>query len=48
MVVGVRGGYSRSAGVWRGGLSKSGAFLSMCAWCWAGLAGLGGAGWSRG
>ena len=48
MVVGVRGGCPGSGGIWRGGLSRSGASTSMCGWSRAGLAGLGGAGWSRG
>ena len=47
-VAGVRGGALGLWGVWRGGLSRSGASTSMCAWCLAGLAKLGGAEWSRG
>ena len=35
-------------GVWRGGLSRSSASKSMCGWSWAGMTGLGGAGWFRG
>ena len=48
MVAGVRGGCPGSGGVWRGELSRYGASTSMCVWSWAGLAGLGGAWWSRG
>ena len=36
-----------SGALLRGGLSRSGASMSMCAWSSAGVAGLGGAGWSR-
>ena len=48
MVVGVRRGFSGSWGAWRGGLPGSCASTSMYGWPWAGLAGLGGAGWPRG
>ena len=47
-VAGVGGGCPVSRGVWRVGLSRSGASTLMCAWSWAGLAGLHGARWSPG
>ena len=48
MVAGVRRACPGSAVVWRGGLLRSSASTSMCGWCSAGLARLGGLGWSLG
>ena len=48
MVFGLRGGCSGSGGAWWVGLPGSYASTSMYGWPWAGLAGLGGAGWPRG
>ena len=46
MVVGMKRGCSVAGGVWRGGLSRSGASTLMSVWSPAGVAGLGCVGWS--